>query len=214
MIDLATIRRENLKKIRERRFPTNSELARAIGRSPSQVNDMLSGTKSFGSKIARSIEETLKLPAGYLDEPHELESIPSHRGKRIPVLSFVQAGYPTDTGNDSYDEWINVDDNTPDGSYALRINGKSMEPVFCQGDIVIVDPTLSARAGDYVVARVANCYENEATLKQYAVTGFDKNGVETFELRPLNPLFPTLSSTSLELILVGVVVEKRTCLRR
>ena len=126
-------------------------------------------------------------------------------------MSFIQVGFPTDPGNNSYDEWINVNNNMPDGSYILRINGKSMGPAFSQGDILIVDPTLSARVGVYVVTKVAKCYENEATLKQYAVTGFDKNG-KTFGLRPLNPLFPTLLSTSLELILVGVVAEKRTCL--
>lgn len=88
-----------------------------------------------------------------------------------------------------------------------------MEPAFYQGEIVIVDPTLSANPGDYVVARVANSPDNEATIKQYAVTGIDRNGVETFEMRPLNPLFPTLSSKEFEIDLLGVVVEKRIKMR-
>ncbi len=191
MIDLPATRRENLQKIRDKRFTSNAELARAIERASSQVNDMLTGTKSFGPKVARAIEEKLKLPRGYLDEPHEIEQVPTRFGKKIPILSFVQAG-----------NWTNT-----------KIRGKSMEPAFYQGEIVIVDPTLSANPGDYVVARVANSPDNEATIKQYAVTGIDRNGVETFELRPLNPLFPTLSSKEFEIDLLGVVVEKRIKMR-
>ena len=93
MLDIPAIRRENLQKIRDKSYASNAELARAIGRSSSQVNDMLSGTKSFGPKIARSIEEKLKLPRGYLDEPHELEKVPMRFGKKIPIISFVQRLY-------------------------------------------------------------------------------------------------------------------------
>lgn len=213
MLDIPATRRENLQKIRDKRFSSNAELARAIERASSQVNDMLTGTKSFGPKVARAIEEKLKLPRGYLDEPHEHEKVPTRFGKKIPILSFVQAGNWTNTGDDSFDEWIDVPEDMPDGSYGLKIRGKSMEPAFYQGEIVIVDPTLSANPGDYVVARVANSPDNEATIKQYAVTGIDRNGVETFELRPLNPLFPTLSSKEFEIDLLGVVVEKRIKMR-
>ncbi len=213
MLDIPATRRENLQKIRDKRFSSNAELARAIERASSQVNDMLTGTKSFGPKVARAIEEKLKLPRGYLDEPHELEKVPMRFGKKIPILSFVQAGNWTNTGDDSFDEWIDVPEDMPDGSYGLKIRGKSMEPAFYQGEIVIVDPTLSANPGDYVLARVANSPDNEATIKQYAVTGIDRNGVETFELRPLNPLFPTLSSKEFEINLLGVVVEKRIKMR-
>ncbi len=213
MIDLPATRRENLQKIRDKRFTSNAELARAVERASSQVNDMLTGTKSFGPKVARAIEEKLKLPRGYLDEPHEIEQVPMRFGRKIPILSFVQAGNWTNTGDDSFDEWIDVPEDMPDGSYGLKIRGKSMEPVFYQGEIVIIDPTLSANPGDYVVARVANSPDNEATIKQYAVTGIDRNGVETFELRPLNPLFPTLSSKEFEIDLLGVVVEKRIKMR-
>ena len=213
MIDIPNTRRENLRKIRDKRFSSNAELARAIERSSSQVNDMLNGTKSFGSKVARYIEERLQLPNGYLDEPHDLEEFSTTFGKKIPILSFVQAGHGTESGHNCYDEWIDVPSSTPDEAYALRIKGRSMEPVFHEGEIVIVDPTVSALAGDYVIARLANSSENEASIKQYAVTGIDKRGVETFELRPLNPLFPTLSSKELDIDLLGVVVEKRTRLR-
>lgn len=66
MIDLPATRRENLQKIRDKRFTSNAELAR-----------------------------------GYLDEPHEIEQVPTRFGKKIPILSFVQASNWTNTGDDS-----------------------------------------------------------------------------------------------------------------
>lgn len=209
MTDLPSIRRENLKRIRDARFTSTAELARAVERSPQQVNDMLNGTKSFGPRIARDFEEKLKLPRGLLDEPIELSQVTAKRTKRIPLLSYVQAGLMTDLGQCSYDEWLEVDDSMPDTSYALRIEGASMEPLFQAGEIVIINTELAPHPGDYVVARLAECSEGETTLKQYAVVGLDKFGRDIFELRSLNPLFPTFSSRELKIDVLGVVVESR-----
>lgn len=43
--------------------------SRRIGRSQSQVADMLAGRKSFGEKVARDIEQRLDLVRGWLDDP-------------------------------------------------------------------------------------------------------------------------------------------------
>lgn len=90
MIDVAFTRRENLQKIRQKRFTSNADLARAIERSPSQVNDILSGAKSFGPRIARSIEEKLKLTPEYLDEPHSPEKTPLKFGKKSPSCLLLR----------------------------------------------------------------------------------------------------------------------------
>lgn len=208
MIDLPKIRRENLEKIRDK-LGSAAELARKVERSPQQINDTLTGKKSFGPKIARYIEEKLGLRSGYLDEPHDLSETKLSKTKKIPLLSFVQAGLPSRSGDDEYDTWIDVDESEPDTAYAVVIKGPSMEPVFSEGQIVIVNPEICPKPGDYVVARLANNYENEATLKQYAVTGIDEYGRDIFELRPLNPLFPTLRSNEIEIQICGVVVERR-----
>lgn len=212
MFDIAKIRLENLGKIRQK-FASNAELARALNRAPQQINDMFAGKKSFGSKIARHIESSLNLPTGFLDEAHNLEGTKLAEGRKIPVLSFVQAGLPTDSGQNGYDEWLDVDDKTPSNAYALRIRGQSMDPVFHEGQLIIVNPNISPRPGDYVVVRLDGSYMNEAMLKQYAVTGIDSYGREVFELRPLNPLFPTLSSMENKISMLGVVIECRTLFR-
>ncbi|MBA3774654.1 MAG: helix-turn-helix transcriptional regulator [Ramlibacter sp.] len=44
-----------------------AELARKAGISPSQLNQWLTGYRNIGEKAARSLEESLDLPAGWLD---------------------------------------------------------------------------------------------------------------------------------------------------
>jgi hypothetical protein len=67
---LKDVRRGNLRRLIDEKFwGRAAAAARAIERPPQQVNDMLSGRKFFGEKIARHIEETLSLPVGYLDAP-------------------------------------------------------------------------------------------------------------------------------------------------
>ena len=58
-----------LEKLRELldRYGKQAELARAIGRSPSQVGQWLGGHRKLGDGSARNIEIKLGLPMGWLD---------------------------------------------------------------------------------------------------------------------------------------------------
>ncbi|MCY3753126.1 MAG: helix-turn-helix transcriptional regulator [Alphaproteobacteria bacterium] len=76
----------------------------------------------------------------------------------IPVIGHAQAGvhgyfddagYPVGAG---WDEVAFPDLGDPN-AYALEIAGDSMEPVYRDGDIVVVSPAASLRRGDRVVAR-------------------------------------------------------------
>lgn len=67
MSDDAAIRRQNLARLRL----TPKQLVERAGRSPSYWRDLLSDPKkSFGEKAARSIEGSLDLPRGWLDDVH------------------------------------------------------------------------------------------------------------------------------------------------
>ena len=80
--------------------------------------------------------------------------------RRIPLIGFAQAGadgyfddggYPVGGG---WDE-IAVPEVGDQNAYALEISGESMEPVFRDGDMVIVSPAAPVRRGDRVVVRTA-----------------------------------------------------------
>lgn len=137
--------------------------------------------------------------------------------KKIPILSSVRAGDPN--GGDviarekaiEEGDYVMADVNFPDECFALLIEGRSMEPEFREGDIIIIDPTVSPAPGDFVVAArmdpVADGYET--TFKKYRPRGYDATGRVIFELAPLNADFPTYRSDVDRLTIVGVLVEHR-----
>ena len=64
-------------------------------------------------------------------------------------------------------------------AYALEISGDSMEPVFRDGDMVVVSPAAPIRRGDRVVARTL---AGEVMAKQLA-----RRSAKRIELKSLNP---------------------------
>lgn len=138
------------------------------------------------------------------------------QGKRpYPVISAVQAGmlkeitdpyapgdgFDIEYGDDEWSKW----------TFALEIEGESMLPDFRPGDRVIVDPELTPRPGEFVVAKNIR---DEATFKKYRVRGLNENGEQVFELVPLNPDFETMRSDLQPLVVIGVMVEHRKRYRR
>lgn len=132
-------------------------------------------------------------------------------GFKIPVISYVQAGMWHLEGegnlrgvNGDY-EYIFTDLPLSPSSFALKVNGKSMEPEFKEGDRIIIDPEVCPTPGDFVVAMNDN---DEVTFKKYRLRGV-QNGEEVFELIPLNPDFPTLDSRQNKITILGTLIEHR-----
>lgn len=140
--------------------------------------------------------------------------VPADIGSRkIPIISLVQAGKFSGHLVDFYpDAFLMTDLPLPDGAFALEIVGTSMEPLFSEGDRVIIDPSIKPQPGDYVVAQTEGDYE--ATFKKYRLCGIAANGTEVVELVPLNPDFPTVRSDVVPFKVVGVMVEHRIYRKR
>jgi len=85
MSDNALIRLQNLHALGL--GPT--ELVQQVGSTYPYWRDLLAGKKSFGEKIARRIEEALKLNRGYLDEAHATADV------RLPMLAVDAQMTPT-----------------------------------------------------------------------------------------------------------------------
>ncbi|WP_325345401.1 LexA family protein [Xylophilus sp.] len=122
--------------------------------------------------------------------------------RMVPVISYVQAGYgkgavdPYSLGQGS--EQIGVDRGMAAElgrlAFALVIDGESMMDEFRPGDVVIIDPAVKPRPGDFVVAKLDD--DESATFKKYRSRGVDQaTGVDLFDLVPLNPDWPTISVT-------------------
>ncbi|MBV8398192.1 MAG: helix-turn-helix transcriptional regulator [Acetobacteraceae bacterium] len=107
--------------------------------------------------------------------------------RRIPLIGFAQAGgdgffddggFPVGGG---WDE-VTLPDIADPHAYALEISGDSMEPVFRDGDTVIVSPSAPIRRGDRVVVRTMR---GEVMAKELA-----RRSARRVELRSLNPAHP------------------------
>lgn len=166
------------------------------------------------AKFLRVEPEWLRDGTGPMEGPVNVR--PAEVGKRrIPLISSVQAGLMHETvtpfpAGDAF-EYLLTDLDLSDSAFALEIEGRSMEPDFREGDRILVDPAIRPIAGDFVVATNGR---DEATFKTYRPRGVNTNGIEIFELVPLNPDYPTISNESEPLRVVGVMVEHRRYRRR
>lgn len=122
---------------------------------------------------------------------------------RIPVISWIRAGnwcevedpfHPGDA-----DEWVDTTATKHPNAFALVVTGDSMEPLFHEGETIIVDPGREVINGSYVVAKNG---DNEATFKQFVTDG------SSVFLKPLNQRYPIKDMTGVKFIIVGVVVAK------
>jgi phage repressor protein C with HTH and peptisase S24 domain len=110
--------------------------------------------------------------------------------RRVPLIGLAQAGgegYFDDGGypvGGSWDE-VGLPDISDPHAYALEISGESMEPVYRDGDLVIVSPGAPIRRGDRVVARTI---AGQVMAKQLA-----RRSARRVELRSLNPSHPDYS---------------------
>ena len=110
--------------------------------------------------------------------------------RRIPLIGFAQAGgdgyfddggYPVGGG---WDE-VTLPEVGDPHAYALEISGDSMEPVFRDGDVVVVSPAAPLRRGDRVVVRTT---AGEVMAKQLA-----RRSARRIDVRSLNPAHPNYS---------------------
>jgi phage repressor protein C with HTH and peptisase S24 domain len=104
--------------------------------------------------------------------------------RRVPFLSLAQAmdvgrfdgaGYPVGSG---WDEMATPEIADPH-AYALQVRGNGLEPVYRDGDTLLVSPVAPIRRGDRVVARTSR---GEVLTRQLA-----RRSARRVELRSLNP---------------------------
>lgn len=165
------------------RWPSTESLAKvleATGASLDAFSELVSGARALASAATiRSVT------------------------RRIPLIGLAQAGgegffddggYPVGGG---WDE-VSLPEIGDANAYALEISGDSMEPVFRDGDMVIVSPAAPIRRGDRVVVRTT---DGEVMAKQLA-----RRSARRVELRSLNPAHPDYSFDLVEVTWIHRIV--------
>lgn len=121
----------------------------------------------------------------------------------VPIIGFTRAGEWQDAIQNPLG--MTASSYPKENIFAIYIEGNSMEPLFQEGDLLIVDPMRCVQPGDYVIAQNG---EYQTTFKKYRVLDYDEYGREIFELVPLNPDYPKIRSDRHEIGIIGVVVER------
>lgn len=120
---------------------------------------------------------------------------------RVPLISYVAAGLWQEAVDNfapgDADEWVETTIPISRHTYALRVEGDSMEPRFPSGAIIIVEPETEPKNGSFVIARQNG---TEATFKQLILDG----GV--WFLKPVNPRYP-LMQVGEDVVICGVVKQ-------
>lgn len=104
--------------------------------------------------------------------------------QNIPVIGFAQAGtagYFDDAGYPSGAGWeeipfLNVGD---PHAYALEVSGDSMEPVYRDGDVIIVSPAAETRRGDRVVLKARDGEVMAKILRRKTSYKFELSSLNT-----------------------------------
>lgn len=129
--------------------------------------------------------------------------------KKVPIINNIQAGNLErvfDQGQNEFTEWITTEKDCGRNTFALRIKGNSMEDRFKEGDLVIIDPNIKPRPGDFVAA--IN-HEDGATFKKFRPRGINEKGEDVFELVPLNEDYPSIRSDIVPMRIIGTMIEHR-----
>lgn len=110
---------------------------------------------------------------------------PCQTAATVPLLGLAQAGrqgYFDEDGHPAGTGWDQIALPSAAGDrslFALEISGQSMEPLYRQGDIVVVSPEGTLRQGDRVVVKTD---KGEIMIKE-----LKKHSDERVELYSLNP---------------------------
>jgi repressor LexA len=175
--------------------PTLEEIARHYGVSRVTIHGHIKELEKKGvlERSARGISRGILLP-GNDSNSQEETSEPT-----LPILGSIAAGNPIEVLETS--ESFQFSDMLPPGAdlFMLKVQGNSMiEDSICNGDMVIIEKTDTARNGQVVVAVLEG---NETTLKRY----YKEDG--RIRLQPANSAMEPIFVKHLEIngVVVGVV---------
>jgi len=139
---------------------------------------------------------------GMSDQGHAKEA-----GRTIPLLGYAQAGrsgyfdeagYPTGQGWDQITFPTLTPQINDDTIYALKVSGNSMEPLYREGDVLIIAPQGPVHKGDRIVVHTA---QGEVMAKELV-----KQTMDRLDLRSLNEGHKDLSLKTADISWIGRIL--------
>jgi len=159
-----------------------------------------------GENLLRLAEALGCAPAFLIDGDGPVFSESAYGGlHQIPLLFQRDvAQWLTDDSSVRHELLMHNDMALSQQSFAFRVEEQAMMPAIVRDDVVIIDPRVSPRPGDSVLA-----LQQQIALIRTWRQRSSEGGVTQFELAPININFPELHSSRENLKLIGTVVELR-----
>ena len=155
---VTNLRRSNLRRWMQERDVENRSLAQRLGKSESTVSLLFKEGRPFGERVARTIEQALYMPQGYLDQtqakmapveawdapddlPDGVYALVPRVGVRLSAGAGVEVVEEGELPPLAFrDSWLKKKHVTSRGNLrVLEVQGPSMEPMLQDGDVVLVD---------------------------------------------------------------------------
>lgn len=141
---------------------TVTELARRVGIAQPVIYRMVKGETTdpkLGTLIpvAEFFQLTLDQLTGRAPLPldHNGGNKSAYQPTQVPLISWESAAHqPQPTGNTDVLDYVHTDQLVGDNPYALVVNDTTMRPLFPEGAVLIVDPSLSPQDQDFVIAHL------------------------------------------------------------
>lgn len=195
-----------LKNLRMSKGLSQEELSNKFGVSTSTIGMYETNKREPNFDLLKEFANFFNVSTDYLLEQIKKDDLDSEI-KQIPLLGKIQAGEPTTMFLDIID-YIDIPADMARGNkelFALKTTGKSMEPNFIEGDILIFEKTENCENGQFCAVAVNG---DDATFKKVTKTD---TGIM---LQPLNPAFETKFYTndqidSLPVTIIGVLKQIR-----
>ena len=152
-----------------------SELARRVGIAKSAVSRYLNLTREFPLNRSEDFAKALSISTEYLlgfdkSEQHEQPQLETLPVKKIPVVSKISAGLPIYSEENLIDYIYFATNklNSDKEEFGLKVSGDSMDKIFQDGDIVVVEKDSIVENGQLGVVMI-NGYN--ATVKRIRYNG-------------------------------------------
>jgi phage repressor protein C with HTH and peptisase S24 domain len=146
------------------RWPTTESIAKVLAATETSFDDfvaLVGGRQDFATPFAK--------------------------GREIPLIGFAEAGtqgFFDDGGFPVGGGWeaVRFPGLEDENAYALEVSGDSMQPLYRDGDVIIVSPAAGIRRGDRVVLKTL---DGEVMAKELS-----RRTARRVELASLNPDYP------------------------
>lgn len=197
---------KRLKNLRRERNYTQGELAKIMHVGVSTISNWEAeiNNPDLGSVI--KLADLFDVSVGYLMGTDRVRN-KSNDSYEVPVYRAVSCGNPFIADEDIIDyEDIDPRLKTQGDHFGLKLKGKSMEPKFSDGDVVIVRKQSDVDSGSVAIVRVNG---DEATMK---IVKKSPDGITLVATNP-DVYLPTFYSNediqTLPVEIIGKVIELR-----